>query len=403
MSPTDPQVADRQSKRFLYLYALAVSGGSVAYVPFLTILLPNQVALLHTKGALELLAHTAFAGAIAASMANILFGWASDKTKSRRPWIASGLFLSSVLLPLMPLANTATMLVLMITCWQVGLNMMLAPLAAWAGDTVPDGQKGFLGGLLAFAPALGALSGVLITFPGVADDDARLVIISVLVVFMVSPALVLGGPKSMPQLMTAAPQPDAGYERPGHNRIAVVQMWVARLLVQIAEASLFAFLLLWFRSIDPAFADNDAATIFATMLCVAVILALIIGRWSDNRNRPIQPLTACAVVASLGLVIMAFSGSLLQGVGGYVIFGLASTVFLSLHSSRTLGVLRTPANRGRDLGYFNLTNTVPSIIMPWITLAMVPAYGFNMLFLLLAALSCCAAILLAQMQHRSAA
>jgi hypothetical protein len=100
---------------------------------------------------------------------------------------------------------------------------------------------------------------------------------------------------------------------------------------------------------------------------------------------------------------MAFSGSLLQGVGGYVIFGLASTVFLSLHSSRTLGVLRTPANRGRDLGYFNLTNTVPSIIMPWITLAMVPAYGFNMLFLLLAALSCCAAILLAQMQHRSTA
>ncbi len=403
MSPTDPQVADRQSERFLYLYALAVSGGSVAYVPFLTILLPNQVALLHTKGALELLAHTAFAGAIAASMANILFGWASDKTKSRRPWIASGLFLSSVLLPLMPLANTATMLVLMITCWQVGLNMMLAPLAAWAGDTVPDGQKGFLGGLLAFAPALGALSGVLITFPGVADDDARLVIISVLVVFMVSPALVLGGPKSMPQLMTAAPQPDAGYERPGYNHIAVVQMWVARLLVQIAEASLLAFLLLWFRSIDPAFADNDAATIFATMLCVAVILALIIGRWSDNRNRPIQPLTACAVVASLGLIIMAFSGSLLQGVGGYVIFGLASTVFLSLHSSRTLGVLRTPANRGRDLGYFNLTNTVPSIIMPWITLAMVPAYGFNMLFLLLAALSCCAAILLAQMQHRSTA
>jgi hypothetical protein len=41
--------------------------------------------------------------------------------------------------------------------------------------------------------------------------------------------------------------------------------------------------------------------------------------------------------------------------------------------------------------------------MPWITLAMVPAYGFNMLFLLLAALSCCAAILLAQMQHRSTA
>jgi hypothetical protein len=40
--------------------------------------------------------------------------------------------------------------------------------------------------------------------------------------------------------------------------------------------------------------------------------------------------------------------------------------------------------------------------MPWITLAMVPVYGFNMLFLLLAILSACAAILLGKMPRRPA-
>lgn len=402
MTATDQLSSDRQSKRFLYLYALAVSGGSVAYVPFLTILLPNQATMLNGTAALELLAHIAFAGAITASIANILFGWASDKTRNRRPWIAGGLFLSCIMLPLMPLATDATMLIFMIACWQFGLNMMLAPLAAWAGDTVPDAQKGFLGGLLAFAPALGAISGALITFPGLASDSGRLAIVSALVIIMVSPALIVGRPKKMPHLIGEGQKQDATYPQPEYNRSAVAQMWSARLLVQIAEASLFAFLLLWFRSIDPEFADNDTATIFATVLCAAVILALLIGRWSDHSNRPILPLTICALVASTGLIVMAISTTLFAGIGGYFIFGLASTVFLSLHASRTLGVLPAPATRGRDLGYFNLTNTVPSIIMPWITLAMVPVYGFNMLFLLLAILSACAAILLAKMPRRPA-
>ena len=51
--------------------------------------------------------------------------------------------------------------------------------------------------------------------------------------------------------------------------------------------------------------------------------------------------------------------------------------------------------RGRDLGFFNLTNTVPSLIMPWLTLAMVPVFGFSGLFWVLAGLAALATLLLA--------
>ena len=43
--------------------------------------------------------------------------------------------------------------------------------------------------------------------------------------------------------------------------------------------------------------------------------------------------------------------------------------------------------RGRDLGVFNLTNTLPSLIMPAIALALVPDLGFRALFVLLAVLA----------------
>jgi MFS family permease len=182
---------------------------------------------------------------------------------------------------------------------------------------------------------------------------------------------------------------------------AVRRMWLARLLVQIAEASLFAFLLMWFRSVEPDFAENRAATIFAAVLGAAVLFALYIGRWSDRHNRPIYPLAICSAVAALGLLIMSVAPDLLTAVVGYVTFGLASSVFLALHSSQTLRVLPKPAHRGRDLGLFNLTNTVPSLIMPWLTLALVPVYGFGALFILLAILAAVACWLLLKMNDRT--
>ena len=81
--------APKQSTRFLVLYALAVCGGSIAYVPFLTILLPLQAQARVGAGALDLLARIAFAGALAASLGNIAAGWLSDRYGSRRGWAAS--------------------------------------------------------------------------------------------------------------------------------------------------------------------------------------------------------------------------------------------------------------------------------------------------------------------------
>ncbi len=384
----------------MYLYVLAVSGGAIAYIPFLTILLPVQATQLAGNDALTMLALAAFAGAISASIANIGFGWASDITRTRRPWIAGGLVVSSGLLATMQLASSPAMLIAMIVCWQIGLNMMLAPLAAWAGDCIPDSQKGMLGGLLAIAPALGALSGALVTIKGFAPGYDRQMLVALLVVMMVSPVLVWGRPIPMPLLMESAGDLRQTEDTSDAARTAVVRMWSARFLVQIAEASLFAFLLLWFRSVEPDFGENASATIFTIVLSLAVLVALAAGRWSDRARRPILPLIWCSGLAAAGLLIMSIAHNLAVGIAGYVVFGLASSVFIALHTSQTLRILPRPRTRGRDLGLFNLTNTVPSLIMPWLTLALVPAFGFDALFLVLAGLAVLACVLLLTMPRQ---
>jgi MFS family permease len=401
----NPNSSAKQSKQFLYLYALAVAGGSIAYIPFLTILLPVRAAQIAGNNAISLLAYAAFFGAISASIANIGFGWLSDRSKGRRSWIVAGLVGSSVLLPAMQFATGPVMLIAMIICWQIALNMMLAPLLAWAGDCVPDSQKGLLGGLLALAPALGALSGTLVTLDGFASSNGRLLWVAALVIALVCPVLLFGKPVSMPHLMAPQfgtddlPLPNDA-QQAGQNRGVVLRMWLARFLVQIAEASLFAFLLLWFNSLDPDFGENRASGVFTAVLGAAVIFSLMVGRWSDRTDRPILPLALCSGLAALGLAIMAMTPTMLVAISGYVIFGLGSNIFLALHSSQTLRVLPSRRTRGRDLGFFNLTNTVPSLIMPWLTLALVPTHGFGALFILLTGLTVMASVLLFTMIRR---
>lgn len=404
MQPPEGSAGERQHARFLILYAAASAGGAIAYYPLLTVMLPLQATVMtgSSAAALPLLAYIAFAGAITASIANICFGWASDIARVRRPFIAGGMLASSALLLAMPMAASPGALMALIAAWQVCLNAMLAPLGAWAGDAVPDAQKGFLGGLLAFAPAMGALAGAVVTYsPWVAGGE-RHGVVALLVIASVSPALLFANPRPMPHLLAREAEPAQPEALRGGLTRPVAALWLARLLVQVAEASLFAFLLLWLRSIVPGFAEHRSASIFTAVLCTAVVVALAAGRWSDRVGRPLLPLAVCAGVTGAGLLTMAAASTLPVAIAGYAVFGLASSVFLALHSSQTLRVLANQQRRGRDLGLFNLTNTVPSLVMPWLTLALVPVYGFDALFMVLALLVGAAGLLIALLSRSQA-
>lgn len=377
-------------RRFILLYALAWAGGSIAYTPFLSILLPVRVvSLVGAEAQVTWLAYLAFTGAIAASLGNILFGYLSDLTRFRRGWVALGLVLSGLLLMVSGNARTLPELIVAIAAWQLALNMMLAPLAAWAGDRVEDAHKGMLGGLLAFAPGMGALSGTLVTMPGLAGPGMRLVLVALMVSLCVAPVLLFGGggvsasPRAVPNTTPTA------------RRAILARMWLARLAVQIAEAAMFAYLYFWFRSLDPAMDDSYTTRIFSVVLILSAPAALLAGRWIDRTGRPMSPLVLCAGLSAAGLLTMAAANTLPAAIAGYALFGLASGVFLALHAAQTLRVLPRPERRGLALGLFNLTNTVPSLIMPWLTVLIVPVFGYAGLFLLLALLAAGAAVLLA--------
>lgn len=390
--------SERQPAWFLALFALAAAGGAVAYVPLLTVLLPQRIADLQGSEDVAALAQVGFLGAVTASIANIGVGMLSDRVRMRRPFVIAGLLLSNVLLLMVGTASSVAQIVVLVMVWQVALNLMLAPLMAWAGDCFPDEQKGELGGALALSPALGALAGSLVTWDGLVAPSARLGLVAVLVSALVLPAVLLGKGRVRPGLVAPVPAPTEPV--PVRQRV-VLRMWAARLLVQVAEGGMFAFLLYWLRSIAPGYPENGAANIFSLVLVAAVPLSLLLGRWSDAHARPILPLVAAALLCACGMLVMAAAQTLASAIAGYVLFGLSAAVFLALHSGQTLRVLPAPQHRGRDLGVFNLTNTVPGMVMPGLTVMLVPRFGYDALFVLFAGLAAASAVLLAGFLRRA--
>ena len=131
-------------------------------------------------------------------------------------------------------------------------------------------------------------------------------------------------------------------------------MWLARLLVQISEAALFAYLYFWLRSLDPAFDEAAIARLFCCVLALRCRSAWRVGRWSDRRGQPMAPLrVGAAVAAGSRLAAMALSRRPGRGARGLCLLRVwRSTVFLSLHRAQTSCVCcqsRAPRPRPRLL------------------------------------------------------
>ncbi len=387
----DPRAAPgRQSTRFLLLYALANAGGVAAYLPLLTLLLPSKITALADGAHVEWLSAATLAGAISASLSNVGFGWASDLTGGRRTWVALGLVLTLASYALLHMAATLVAIVGAVVLYQAALNMMLSPLAAWAADTVPDDQKGVLGGLLAFGHPIGALAGVLVTLPFVRGQGAQLAAVCAIVAGLTLPLLLTAAPPRV-QVRPSAPPPAQRTIR----RVDLSLLWIARLLVQIAGSVLFAFLLYYFQSLPgrPA-GEADVARLSGITLAAAMPLALLLGRASDRLGTRRPFLFGTAVAMTLGLTVMGLRPGFAAAVAGYALFGCSLAIYLSLHSVYAMQLLPSPCHRGRDLGLFNLTNTLPALLSPLLAVALAPTYGFEGLMIALALLVGTAALLI---------
>lgn len=378
--------------RLLAAFSLAHVGAVIGYLPFLSLLLPLKIDRLAGEARIGWLTVAVVLGATMASGANILFGWLSDRHYARgggrRGWIAVGLVALALSYAGIAFAAQPATLIVAVLAFQLSVNAVLAPLMAIMADEIPDDQRGLAGGLLAIGPpAAGAVSALLVADPDW-SEGARLALIVGLTVAAVLPLLAI---RSAPVAATAV-TPDAV---PAHR------LWIAslaRLLVQLAGGALSLYLLYYFQSIAGAVPRATLAARVGTLLTISYILplpiAIFAGRLSDQAARRTPFLVGAAIVAALGLLMMATIAHPAGAALGFLLYSVAAAVFLALHQAFAVRLLPDPRHRGRDLGVINLSNTVPSLLGPLLTWALATPGDFTPLLLVLAALTLAGGVLI---------
>lgn len=351
-----------RSPGFLGAVALANAGGVIAYLPLLTLLLPIKVEGLSGDARIGVFTATVVAGAIAASLSNILFGWLSDRSVARgggrRGWLAGGVVATAASYAGIALAATPIALVAAIVGFQAAVNALLAPLMAIMAEEVPDAQKGIAGGLFALGnPAASGFSALLVG-QAMLTETARFAILPTAITTCMLPIL-------FAKRRIAVANEGDGLAWPRRNLIVA---GIARLLIQVAGVVTQTYLLYYFESIVPGSASAALPKQIGNLLIVAFLIplpaALILGRFSDLTQGYKPALLIAALVAAAGLTGMALARSWPVGAVAFVIYATGSSVFVALHAGVAMQLLPNPRHRGRDLGLLNLSNTLPSLLGP---------------------------------------
>ena len=379
---------------YLLLYGLAYGGAVCAYVPLLTLLLPLKVeSIAEADGKVALLTLASIAGALAASVSNILAGMISDRWAGRpfgrRAVAAAGLSGTALSYVALHLASSPGELVAAVVLFQAALNTFLSPLIAIAADETGDDQKGVLGGVYGAAYPLGTVAAVMVTWAPDWSWAARLFCTLALVTALAAPFLLITRRPAAAEIV-AAPAQAAPH---GFWRLGVVGL--SRLLVQVAGNVLFAFILFYFQSVaEPGGAASGeslagrVAWITGVVTLVSAPVSVAIGRLIARLGRGARAsLAALACACATGLAVMGLWPQWTAAVAGYALFAIGLAAFLAIQSAYAMRLLPSSAHRGRDLGLLNLTNTLPALLGPALTYLLAAEGRFGPLLLLLALLS----------------
>ena len=355
-------------------------------MPLFVLLLPRHVETFALENTANVLSWLLLSGGIVAGFANVAAGALGDhwvkRFGSRRGLIAIGTSMLFVAYVGLALAGSIASLFAAVVFFQIALNCCFSPLGALLADHFPDEVKGRLGGLLTAALPASSLLVVPIAFLYPDDGALPFLLIGGLVVACLLPLLVTWGLGPVIEIDHPLPKNSIDLAQDDNPVINpslwadISLAWLSRILVQTGAAFVIGYIYLYLSVANlrqEGWSDTGPSEVLAALTApsavIAIVMTLIAGALSDRtRNRRI-PLFAFACLFGAGMAILAMAGALAWFFVGYVVLQAALAAYLSVDTALIAQLVTGHPRRGLLLGVMNLSNTLPSIIVPVIALA----------------------------------
>ncbi|MFN2386153.1 MAG: MFS transporter [Thermoanaerobaculia bacterium] len=290
-----------------------------------------------------------------ASLAKLLSGWWSDRTRRRKPLVVFGYALAAVARPLVGLATAWTQVLAIRFADRMGKGIRTAPRDALLGDLAPARGRGRAFGLQRSMDNAGAVVG-----PLLAAFLLRYVVSEERVVFLLAFIPAVAG-----LVLLIARVPDVAPTSPPHPKVPRdASPLPRRLLALVGVYALFslafareAFLLL--RAQDAGIALWQLPLLWAYVSGVKAVVGVPAGTLADRIGRvPVLCMGwAIVVVAYLGFAFASTPRTI------WILFGFyAVAPAMAEPAERSLLTdLTRPEQRGRAFGLFHAAIGIASL------------------------------------------
>ncbi len=348
------------------------------YSGVLSVLLPQQVAVLAPDDRVAALAMVTSASFAVTALAQPLFGVLSDRTRTRWgrrvPWMVGCAVVGGVVVVVLPAAPTITAVAVLWAVGQFVLNGTDIAVSAYLVDRFPPQRRGVIAGVLGVAVVIGGVLGAVVAGALGAPWGYRMLAGALIAVTVAFALVVRDGPALQAPNLPAAPDRQ-------RTRVTLDAVWVlaSRLVFTLGYASVHGYLL--YILIDHVHVREQRALVVvgeATVVGGAgLVVAVLVGGWLSDRLGRRKPFVAVAGVAvalgdavllaapgETGLLIAAF----LLGTG----LGLAISCGTALAS---MVIPRPDRNAAGGLGVLNFVVNAGQALAPLVTAAVVATTG----------------------------
>ncbi|MCU1581624.1 MAG: hypothetical protein QOK46_571 [Microbacteriaceae bacterium] len=399
----------RATTSLIVYYALGYVGAYVALITPVATTLALKVASLDPQDKVASLGIISAIGAFVALVVNPLAGSLSDHTTSRlgrrRPWIIGGTIGGVVGLATVGFAPTLFVVAIGWVLAQASFNLVLAALQALLPDQIPLDQRARVSAVLGISQQVSPLVGI-----GIASAVMALgggYGLTFLVPGLVGAALLALLVVRLPDRVL--PRGDSGRFSIGEFirgfRVDPAQArdfgwtWVGRFFVILGFAVYTSYQVyfitdrLGVRIADVLLLQLVSLLIFTAVLTASAIVA---GRLSDRWRRRKIFVYAGVVIVAFGLATLALTSSIPVFFCAAAIMGAGIGAFFAVDLALVTDVLPDKENAAaKDLGVFNIANTLPQSLAPAIApliLAVGGGGNYTLLFLVAAVFAVLGAI-----------
>jgi MFS family permease len=337
-------------------------------------------------------------GAIAALIANPVFGRLSDRTTSRfgrrRPWMVGGSIALAGFLFVIAIADSVPMLLIGWFCAQLAANACFAAYLATLADHVPPSQTAKISALGGVMQNVGVLAALYI---------AGFFTASMIPLFMIPAAI---GVLGMFVFALVLPDKQLAVKPPSQGFAAWVETfwvsprkhpdfawaWWSRFLLYLGSFMFTTFRFFWMTDHLALSAEDATRTVLVGVLIYTVTLVIFgqaAGFLSDRLGRRKVFVFASTALFAVGLLLLTHVNSVGQFYVVEAILGAAFGIYMGVDMALVLAVLPRPEDSGKDLGVFNIANAGPQSVAPFVGAALIAgaAKNYDLLYITAAVLT----------------